>query len=500
MSAPRTVALTIDGREVRAAEGTSVLRAAQAAGIAIPHFCYHPGLEIEGNCRMCLVEIEGLPKLELSCSTAVREGLVVRTSTERVVQARRDVLEFLLAEHPLDCPICDKAGECRLQDYYDIHGRQPGRMAEARERRSKKVPIGRGLLLDRERCVLCTRCTRFLKSVTGTGELGVFERGLRSEIGIFDGAPVDTVYAGNLVDICPVGAITAEDFRFRTRAWFLARGASICPLCARGCAVTVESVAGYPLAPGERRVYRVTARENPAVNGFWICDLGRAGRREIDEGRRTAFLKKGRPAPDLSWPAALAEAAAAIRAVPAAERGDGLAVVLNAGLTCEELTSAKALFSDGLGCRKIFFADRRPGQAEGPLLTAERVPNLRGAVEAGFAPRTPGLEALASARVLVLFGAGLSGLFGADELARTLRGGPATVLFAAHAGPLDGLADLVIPVAVTAESAGTFVNIDGVRQTFARALEPPAGVPAAREVLDRLARLLAAEGGGPHGR
>ena len=500
MSAPRTVGLTIDGRAVRAAEGTSVLKAAEGAGIAIPHFCYHPGLEVEGNCRMCLVEIEGLPKLELSCATAVREGLVVRTSTERVVQARRDVLEFLLAEHPLDCPICDKAGECWLQDYYDLHGRHPGRMAEARERREKKVPIGRGLLLDRERCILCTRCTRFLKSVTGTGELGVFERGLRSEIGIFDGAPVDTLYAGNLVDLCPVGAITAEDFRFRTRAWFLARGASICPLCARGCAITVESVAGYPLARGERRVYRVTARENPAVNGFWICDLGRAGRREIDEGRRTAVLKKGLPAPDLSWPRALAEVAAAVRAVPAGERGDGLAVVLNAALTCEEMSQAKALFADGLGSRKIFFADRRPGLADGPLLTAERVPNLRGAAEAGFAPRAPSLDALASARVLVLFGTGLAELFAEADLSRALAAGPAVFLFAAHAGPLDGLADLVVPVAVTAERSGAYINIDGARQTFARALEPPAGVPAEGEVLDRLARLLAADGGESHGR
>ncbi len=179
----KTIGLTIDGREVRAAEGTNVLRAAEQAGIAIPHFCFHPGLEVEGSCRMCLVEIEGLPKLELSCSTPVREGLVVRTATERVREARKDVLEFLLAEHPLDCPICDKAGECRLQDYYDLHGLYASRMVEARERREKKLPIGRGLLLDRERCVLCTRCVRFLQQVTGTGELGIFERAVRSEVG-----------------------------------------------------------------------------------------------------------------------------------------------------------------------------------------------------------------------------------------------------------------------------------------------------------------------------
>ena len=214
MNGAKRFELTIDGLKAQALEGTNILRTAEQAGIAIPHFCYHPGLEIEGSCRMCLVEIEGLPKLELACSNTVREGLVVRTSTGRVRQARRDVLEFLLAEHPLDCPICDKAGECRLQDYYDRHGLFPGRMAEPRERRTKKAPIGRRLFLDRERCILCTRCVRFLRLVTGTGELGVFERGLRSEVGIDEAAPVDNDYAGNLVDICPVGAITSADFRF----------------------------------------------------------------------------------------------------------------------------------------------------------------------------------------------------------------------------------------------------------------------------------------------
>ena len=500
MSAPKTVGLTIDGRAARAAEGTSVLRAAEQAGLAIPHFCDHPGLEPEGNCRMCLVEIEGLPKLELSCATMVREGLVVRTATERVRQARRDVLEFLLAEHPLDCPICDKAGECLLQDYYDLYGLFPGRMMEPRERRAKKVPIGRRLILDRERCVVCTRCVRFLKSVTRTGELGVFERGLRSEIGVFDGAPVDTLYSGNLVDICPVGAITAEDFRFRTRAWFLARKPSICPHCGRGCAVFVESVAGYPLADGERRVYRVTAREDPAVNGHWICDLGREGRREIDEGRGTVVLRKGEPAHGLTWPRALAEVAESIRGLPDGTRGAALAVVLNSRLTCEELARARAIFEAGLGSRRISFADRRPGQADSLLLTAERTPNLRGAVEAGFDPRPPTLEELAAAKVLVIYGSDLTGHYDAGDLARAFAGGPAVFLFAAHSGPLDGLADLAIPVSVTAEKTGTYINVLGLRRSFTPASEPPAGVPSEGAVLDRLAQLLGLEPGGRDGR
>ncbi len=490
MSGTKQVALTIDGLKVQAAEGTNVLKAAEQAGIAIPHFCYHPALEIEGNCRMCLVEIEGLPKLELACSTVVREAMVVRTSSERVRQARRDVLQFLLAEHPLDCPICDKAGECRLQDYYDRHGLCGSRMAEPRERREKKLPIGRRLLLDRERCVLCTRCVRFLRQVTRTGELGVFERSLRSEVGIYEGSPVDNNYSGNLVDICPVGAITAEDFRFRTRAWLLSRHPSICPHCSRGCAVVIESVTGYPLAGGERRVYRITARENQAVNGFWICDLGRDGRRDIEDARQNCLVKKGAPVKGLSWQRALADVAAAIRAVPGPARAAKIAAVLNSRLTCEELARARALFVAGLGLDKVYFADRESGPADGLLLTAERVPNSRGVVDAGFKPRLPELAEFAGVEVLLVFADRLAERFPDGALAPALTAIPSKFVFAAHAGPLDGLADVIFPVAVPAEKSGTYINIDGVRQTFRRGLKPPIGVVPEGAVLDSLAAAL----------
>lgn len=497
MSGTKTVALTIDGRAVTAAEGANVLRAAEQAGIDIPHFCYHPAFAAEGSCRMCLVEIEGLPKLELACSTPVREGLVVRTATPRVEQARRDVLEFLLADHPLDCPVCDKAGECKLQDLYDRYGRFPGRFVEVKQKKDKFVRIGRGLVLDRERCILCSRCVRFLRNVTGTGELGVFERGARAEIGTFDDAPVDNAYAGNLVDICPVGAITAEDFRFRTRAWFLARKPSVCPLCSRGCAIVVESVAGYPLPEAKRRVTRVTAGQNPAVNGYWICDLGRAGRHDIDEGRAAGLLKKGVAVDGEPWQKALAEVAAAIRAVPGPDRPARIAVVLNARLTCEELARAKALFVTGLGLEKISFADRKPGAADGLLLTSERVPNARGVLGAGFEPRPPSIDELAAATVLLVFGSGLTAHFPEEAIGRALAAVPSKFLFAAHSGPLDRLFDLAFPVAVPAEKSGTYINIEGVRQSFERALGPPSGAVPEGEILTCLAHGLGFDLGDP---
>lgn len=497
MSGTKTIALEIDGLAVRVPEGTNVLRAAERAGIDVPHFCYHPAFEAEGSCRMCLVEIEGLPKLELSCSTAVREGMIVRTGTERVLQARRDVLEFLLAEHPLDCPVCDKAGECRLQDYYEAHGLFRGRFVEAKEKKDKLVRIGKGLILDRERCILCTRCVRFLRKVTKTGELGVFERGVRTEVGIYDGVPVDNNYAGNLVDICPVGAITDEDFRFKTRAWFLKRRPTVCHRCGRGCAVVVESVSGYPLGRGERRAFRVRAGENPAVNGPWMCDFGRAGRRDIDEGRE----KSASPGQAVSWRKAIADVAAAIRAVPGPGRGPAIGVVLNSRLTCEELALARTVFVDGLGLSKVFFADPRPGSADGFLLTEERVPNARGVLDAGFAPRPPDLDALAATTgVLLVFGPHLLAHHAEEPLARALAGIPSTILFTAHASPLDRMAGMVIPVAVPEEKSGTYINVDGLRQSFGRAIEPPPGVATELEILAFLARDLGIAAGEPDAR
>jgi NADH-quinone oxidoreductase subunit G len=222
--------VVIDDRPVEVRPGMTILAAAQQAGLHIPHLCFHPAFVPEGSCRICLVEIEGLPKLELACATTVRDGMKISTQSPRVREARRGVLEFLLADHPLDCPICDKAGECKLQDYYLEYGLFENAFKEAKEKREKIIKIGEKLILDRERCILCTRCVRFLSEITKTQELGVFRRGIYSEISTYEGAPVKNNYSGNLVDLCPVGAITDREFRFKTRTWFLVQTESICPL------------------------------------------------------------------------------------------------------------------------------------------------------------------------------------------------------------------------------------------------------------------------------
>jgi len=486
------VTIQIDGRTLQVPQGTTILKAAEGIGIVIPRYCYHPAFEPEGSCRMCLVEIEGLPKLDLACSTVVREGMKVWTSTPRVLQARQEVLGFFLADHPLDCPICDKAGECYLQIYYDQHGRYASRFLEPKEKKGKMVPIGKKLLLDRERCILCTRCVRFLRRVTGTGELGVFERGVKAEIGIDEAAPVANNYSGNLVDICPVGAITDRDFRFKTRVWFLENRRSICPRCSRGCNILIQSVHGYPLPEGRRRVYRVVPAENPEVNGYWMCDLGRGLYHDIEDDRRDAIAVKGEAAAakPLSWEAALKGLASDIGAA-ASGRPPRLGLVLSSSLTNEELAMCRRLFVESLGVRQVSFADPAAGEADGPLLTTERTPNRRGVQALGFEPKPPDLAGLsASVDLLVVFGRGLLDCVAVEEVAQALAKVRKTYLLAAHRSALDALADVVLPTAVPAEKQGSFTNTNGLTQVFDRALQPRGEARAEAAILAGLATEL----------
>ncbi len=499
MSGTKAVGLTIDGRTLRVEADTTVLAAADGAGIAIPRFCFHPAFEPEGNCRMCLVEIEGLPKLELACSTVAREGMVVRTNTPAVAAARRDVLEFLLADHPLDCPICDKAGECFLQDYYEAYGRFGGRFAETKDRKAKTVPLSPNLLLDRERCILCTRCVRFLRRVTGTGELGLFERGLRSEIGLYEGAEITSGYAGNLVDLCPVGAITDRDFRFKTRAWFLDRAESVCPACGRGCAIVIQSVKGYPLAAGARKIFRVQAGSAAGVNGFWICDVGRYGYHAIEENRQGSiegvadadkgiFSSPASSGRDDAWQSAIHEIARRVRALRGAGRSSRIALVTNSTMTNEELALCRATFRDICEAGNVYLVDPPPGHADGCLMTAERTPNLRGALDLGFSPHLPDLDELGrSTDLLVVFGRGLEDRFAPGDLARAFERIDFRVLVTPHKSALNPYVHVVLPAALTAEKSGTFTNCDGVSRRFRAALTAPRSALAEGEILRRLA-------------
>jgi len=465
------VKIFIDERALDVEEGTTVLNAAESAGIKIPHLCYHKAFVPEGTCRMCLVEIEGIPKLELACSTRVREGMKISTMSERVIEARKGVLECLLAEHPIDCPICDQAGECKLQDYYEDYGLFESEFRETKEKREKKIEIGKNLLHDQERCVLCRRCVRFLSEVTKTGEMGVFERGIHAEVSTYDGVPVDNDYSGNLAEICPVGAITDKDFRFKTRTWFLHSRESICPLCSRGCNIFVESHQGFSRFSLPKRVYRVRSRENQAVNGFWICDKGRYEYAYLDQARSVDISAKNGKGSS-TWEEVISSVAEKTDRMYYRKRSGYMGIMLQSWLTNEELFLVKKIFRDDLKIEKIGFFDPPDGKADDFLLTKERTPNKRGAKELGFDLQPPDWERFFdNVEMLFLFASPLLDKMDADLLKPALDRINTKVLFTSHDHEIKSSFDVVLPVSLIAEKEGSLTNIAGTVQNFLPAMD-----------------------------
>ena len=471
MSGRKMINIFIDEKSLEVEEGTTVFQAAEQAGISVPHLCYHPALPPEGSCRMCLVEIEGMPKLELACSTVVREGMKISTQNQKVKEARKGVLEFLLAEHPIDCPICDKAGECKLQDYYEEYGMFESRFEENKERKEKTIFLGKNLILDQERCVLCTRCVRFLKDITKTDELGVFHRGMHSEVNIYDLHPVDNNYSGNLAQICPVGAITDIDFRFKTRTWFLDEGASLCPLCSRGCNIFIEHHRGFSRFSLPKRIFRIKGRKNPDINGFWICDLGRYGYSYIDKERLDNIETNSNHRYN-TWDDAISFLSEKIKKLYHMRKTSRIALILNSWLSNEELFLIDRIFKQDLGVKKIFFADLPDGDSDGFLLTEERSPNRRGAQEVGFGlSSVTGEDLVDDVDLLLIFGPFLWEHPALSGVKAALNGIKTTVLFTPTAGELNSLVDIVLPVSPIPEKAGSLTNVDGIVQRFYPALE-----------------------------
>lgn len=275
----------INGQEIQVKEGTSIIEAFKKLEQDIAHYCWHPGLSVAGVCRLCMVEVKGQGKLQIACNTKVQEGMEISNQSEKVQEAVRWGLEFHLINHPLDCPICDQAGECALQDQYMRFGRYSPGMGERKVKKRKVVDLGSKIVLDTERCILCSRCVRFTDEVTKTGELGIFNRGDRSEIGIFKDKPLENDYAINTVDICPVGALTAKDFRFKQRVWYLKTASSICTGCSTGCHIFVDY--------NEEGLWRTRPRYNEKVNGHWMCDKGRALYQNSNRKNRLIRAQKG---------------------------------------------------------------------------------------------------------------------------------------------------------------------------------------------------------------
>ncbi len=486
------IKIKINGKEYKVKENLTILEAARQVGVEIPHLCYHPALEPEGSCRMCLVEIKGVPKLQLACSTLVKDGMEVETDNEKVREARKAVLEFLLAGHPLDCPICDKAGECKLQDYYYKYGLFEDKFEEEKPRRNKLVRIAPNLILDQERCILCTRCVRFLREITKTEELGVFNRGKESLISVYEQELVENNYSGNLVDICPVGAITDIDFRFKMRTWFLEKKKSICPLCGRGCNINIHFLPETFPFKRERRVYRVTPEPNPKINGYWICNLGRYGYHYIDNDRILVPSKRNENSEkleEISWREFYEDIGNKIKVLIRRKKGEKIGAVVNLSLTNEEYEILKVFFNQCVPQSEIIVFGKEKGKADNFLLTEDRNSNTRGAKKFGFVEKKIDIKKFLSNKELVIFfGHEITEHYAIQFLSEILKSIKTKVLIASNKGPLINLMDYILPSCVVAEKEGSFINCEGITQKFNRVLEPLGKSKSEIEILTSLAQ------------
>ena len=476
---------TINNQEIEAKEGQTIIQAAQAAGIEIPHYCYHPDLPIDGNCRMCLVEVEKMPKLPTSCTTVVTEGMVVRTDTDRVKQSVRGVLEFLLANHPVDCPVCDQAGECRLQDYYMVYGLHTSEIPlELKVRKRKVVDLGRMVVLDQERCVLCSRCIRFFDHVTHTGEMQFFGRGDHTAIGTFEDRPLENPYSGNVVDICPVGALTSKDFRFKCRVWFLHSTDSVCGGCSTGCNMRIDHRDGT--------LFRLLPRRNPEVNRSWLCDEGRLSFHELAAGERIARpLTKGRDgmqAP-VTWKEAIASVNSRLKEIASAGGGNSIIGVASPSATNEALFLFKRYLGEQVGAAQFEFRldseDLKVTEKEDDVLRhTDKHPNSMGAINLGLmSQELGGIDgAIADARagrvkagVIVYYKPLVRRPEDAEREARVAELIGAleySVVLAAHKADWLSGASALLPVTAWSEESGSYTNYQGRVQLAGKAVEP----------------------------
>ncbi len=484
--------LTINGKEVEVPPGTNLIEAARQVGVEIPHYCYHPGLTIAGQCRLCMVDIEKAPRPTIACNTQAADGMVVNTETDRVRDTRRSIMEFHLINHPLDCPVCDQAGECWLQIYYMKHGLYDPRMKDAKVHKPKAVPLGPHVMLDAERCILCSRCVRFCDEITRTGELGIFNRGDHSEIGLFPGQDLDNRYSANVVDICPVGALTDRDFRFQVRVWYLDAAKSVCPGCARGCNIDVHVNRRRPHHAEGRRVARLKPRFNADVNKWWICDEGRYGYTFVDDPDRVKFptRRDGDSLVELGWEEAVADVAAALSRY----RPEEIAVIASPRMSNEDLFALKRV----LGGRAAHIGFRVPplerGDEDDLLLRADRNPNTHGAELIGLDGDAAGiLDAARAGRVkcLWVFHHDLfASAWPAADVTAALRAVPTLIWSGTNANRTSALAHLVLPSAAWVERDGTFTNFQGRVQRFRAALDPLGESLADWDVLGRLGAAL----------
>jgi NADH-quinone oxidoreductase subunit G len=450
------IKLFVNGEEVEVESGKNLIDAISAVGIEIPHFCYHPALGADGNCRMCLVGIEdGRPPLVPACKTPAVEGMKVQLDTEKIKKIQRDVLELELINHPIDCPVCDQAGECTLQDYYMKYDCASSRMDVEQVKKGKRMDFGCGVVHDQERCVLCGRCVRFCRQITKTGELGIVNRTDAARVVIFPGRPLDNRYALNVVDLCPVGAMTSKDFRFKQRVWFLRKDIGVCHGCSKGCNIYIDhNREKYK----DDVIYRFRPRFNEQVNGYFMCDPGRLSYKEENEGRLVDALKRGKPC-GLTDGFELAK-----KTIKKATRPF---ILVSPSLPIEQLIAVQH-FAERIGAEVSGYSDGYlvKGDGDDYLIQDDKAANRKGLELLGIdTVAETFFEKLETADCFISID---NDLRGADE--KRLKKGfrdTAIIALSSHLTAIAEEAAVALPVASFTEYAGTIVNCDGVLQSFA---------------------------------
>ncbi len=505
-----TVKVTIDGRELTVPKGKTVLEAALDNGIDLPYYCFHPGLGVDGSCRVCIVKIEKMPKLQTSCSTACTDGMIVHTQAPDVIEARAGVFEFLLINHPLDCPVCDKGGECPLQDFSYEFGPERSRMEFPRrtfdgEGVEADVDFGPTLMLNRNRCILCTRCVRFMRDVDGDAQIGITDRGAGSEIATYKEEGVHSLLSGNLMDVCPVGAITTRDYRFKSRPWDNPLAAdTICTFCAKGCNTTVWIKAKPEWAKGPAMA-RVTPRFTPDVNGYWMCDIGRFDYHWVEsDARLTQPLI--RASNGVQQPANWHEVFRAIDAKligPGGVANGGLQFLASAHASLEELHVLKQLVAGtGSTLSMTWKSSEKVQPADAKFkVPAVDAPNVNGAQDLGLVGKAgPDISALRKAveggqvKALYLFDPGPAGSMGDVSwiiAARESGRLPLLIVQGVLKSPLTAAADFVLAGASAFEKDASYTNEQGKVQGAALVIAPPGEALDDCEIFAKIGLLFA---------
>lgn len=447
--------LTIDEKSVEFKQGQTIIEAALNSGIDIPHFCYHPKLSISGNCRICLVEVEKMPKLVIACSTLASDGMVVHTKSNKTLDARNAVMEFILINHPLDCPICDEAGECKLQEYAFDHGKGESRFDEIKVRKEKRVQIGPRIKFDAERCISCSRCIRFSDEVAKANQLTFVKRGDRVTITTFPGESFDNPYTLNTVDICPVGALTNQDFRFKSRVWEMSSTNSICTGCSRGCNTEIWV--------RDNKILRLTPRHNEDVNSFWMCDHGRLNTfKHVNSESRIegAYLRKENGLIKVNWENAIYETALLLKKYKSNEIG-----LIGSAFATNEDNFLLNKLSKQLNTENPFILNHViPGDKDDILIREDKTPNSFGAVLCGgqqlnSSDKLFDLIKEKKIKALYVMEDDIASL--SEELNEALKSIELLIVHSTNFNKTTGLAHVIFGSSTYAEKHGTMVNFQG---------------------------------------